>query len=249
MCGSVLADDAGSAKIWISGWSTKIRGRTAIVATMELLRRYSRSSLRKIARMRIALILASCRSFHVLVDQLEVDVLQRVARLADREHVGALLDERAGRSPARRRSCPRRRARSRRRRSAASCRRREAAEDAVRIRERGERPDGQCLGEQPLAELVGATDRAQGRVEDRDAVAEPLGLVETVRREEDRDPAPAEPVDQLVDVASGDRIQAGGRLVEEQHLRVAEQRPRQARPAGGALWTARRKDRRPGRRG
>ncbi len=44
-----------------------------------------------------------------------------------------------------------------------------------------------------------------------------------------------EPVDQLVDVAGGDRIQAGGRLVEEQHLRVAEQRPRQRDPLAQAL--------------
>ena len=61
-------------------------------------------------------------------------------------------------------------------------------------------------------------------------VAEALGLVEAVRREEDRDAALAELVNQLVDVASGDRIQARRRLVEEQHLRVAEQRPRQGDP-------------------
>ena len=48
--------------------------------------------------------------------------------------------------------------------------------------------------------------------------------------EEDRHPAAAERGDQLVDVAGGDRVQAGGGLVEEQHLRVAEQRPGQGDP-------------------
>jgi hypothetical protein len=51
-----------------------------------------------------------------------------------------------------------------------------------------------------------------------------------VRREEDGHTAPAELVDQLMDVAGGGRVQAGGRLVEEQHLRVAEQRPGQGDP-------------------
>jgi hypothetical protein len=40
----------------------------------------------------------------------------------------------------------------------------------------------------------------------------------------------AERGDQLVDVASGHRIQPRGRLLEEQHLRVAELRPGQGDP-------------------
>ena len=56
-----------------------------------------------------------------------------------------------------------------------------------------------------------------------------------MRGEEDRDAAPAQVVDQLVDVPGGDRIQAGGRLVEEQHLGVAEQRPGQGDPLAQAL--------------
>jgi hypothetical protein len=106
----------------------------------------------------------------------------------------------------------------------------DAAEDAVRIGERDERPDGERLGAQLLAKLVGTGYRAQGRAKDGDTVAQALGLVEAVRREEDRDAALAELVDQLVDVAGGDRIQAGGRLVEEKHLRVAQQRPCQGDP-------------------
>jgi hypothetical protein len=41
--------------------------------------------------------------------------------------------------------------------------------------------------------------------------------------------------DQLVHVAGGDRIQPGGRLVEEQRRRVAEQRPGQRDPLPKAL--------------
>ena len=44
-----------------------------------------------------------------------------------------------------------------------------------------------------------------------------------MRREEDRDAAPAEVVDQLVDIPGRGRVQAGGRLVEEEYLWVAEQ--------------------------
>src|SRR5450755_2126445 len=57
-----------------------------------------------------------------------------------------------------------------------------------------------------------------------------LRLLEPVRAEEDRDAVLTEVVDQLVDAAGGDRIQARRRLVEEQHPRVAEQRPGQGDP-------------------
>ena len=60
------------------------------------LRRYSRSSLRKIARTRVAAHARPALSSDVLVDQLEVDVLERVVRLADREHVGIRRHERPG---------------------------------------------------------------------------------------------------------------------------------------------------------
>jgi hypothetical protein len=56
-----------------------------------------------------------------------------------------------------------------------------------------------------------------------------------MRGQEDRHTTAAQRVDQLMDVAGGDRIQAGGRLVEEQHLRVAEQRPGQSDPLAPAL--------------
>ena len=66
-------------------------------------------------------------------------------------------------------------------------------------------------------------------------MAEALSLLEAVGGEEDRDAALAEVVDQVVDVAGGGGVQAGGRLVEEQHLRVAEQRPGQGDPLAQAL--------------
>jgi hypothetical protein len=48
-----------------------------------------------------------------------------------------------------------------------------------------------------------------------------------MRRQEDRDAALAEAIDQLVDIARRDRVEPRRRLVEEQHLRVAQQGPRQ----------------------
>jgi hypothetical protein len=59
------------------------------------------------------------------------------------------------------------------------------------------------LGEQPVAQLVGPSDRAQGRVQDRDPVAQALGLFEAMRGEEDRHTAAAELGDQLVHVSGG----------------------------------------------
>jgi hypothetical protein len=83
--------------------------------------------------------------------------------------------------------------------------------------------------------LVGPADGAQGRVQDRDPVAQAFGLLQAVGGEEDRHAALAEPVDQLVDVVGGGRVQAGGGLVEEQHLRVGQQRPGQGDPLAQAL--------------
>ena len=90
-------------------------------------------------------------------------------------------------------------------------------------------------GEQLVAELLGPADRAQRRVEDRDPVAQALGLLEPMGRQEDRDAPLAEPVDQLVDLARRDRVEPRGRLVEEQDLRIAEQRPGQRDPLAKSL--------------
>src|SRR5487761_1314220 len=106
----------------------------------------------------------------------------------------------------------------------------EATEDVVRIGERGERPHRKRLGEELLAKLAGPADLAERGVQDRDAVAESFGLIEAVGGEEDRDATRAKLIDQFVDVAGGGWIQAGGRLVEKKHFRVAEQDPCQGDP-------------------
>jgi len=85
------------------------------------------------------------------------------------------------------------------------------------------------------AKLVRPADRAQRRVQDRDSVAEAFGFFESVGREEDGHAPPPELINQFVHVAGRDRVQSGGRLVEEQHLRVAEQRPCQGDPLAQTL--------------
>jgi hypothetical protein len=181
------------------------------------------------ARTRLLLTLISGHLV-VLVDQLEVNVLERVVRLVDRQHLGADRHQR----PGGRRCGDRRLGHGQDVGGGAvlapALDGREAAKDPARIGKRDEGPDRERLGKQPLTQLGGAADGAQGRVQDGDAVAEALGLLQAVGGEEDRDATLAELVDQLVDVASRDRIQAGGRLVQEQHLRVAEQRPGQGDP-------------------
>src|SRR5213076_2680960 len=59
----------------------------------------------------------------------------------------------------------------------------------------------------------------------RHAVTETLGLLQAMRRQEDRHTAAPECGDQLMDLSAGDRIQASRRLVEEKNLRVTQQRP------------------------
>jgi hypothetical protein len=64
-----------------------------------------------------------------------------------------------------------------------------------------ERPHRKRLGEELLAKLAGPTDLAERGVQDRDTVAESLGLIEAVGGEEDRDATRAKLIDQFVDVA------------------------------------------------
>src|SRR4029450_5090821 len=98
-----------------------------------------------------------------------------------------------------------------------------AGEDAIGVGEWGQRLDHEGLCEEPIAELVRTADGAKRGVQDGDAIAEALRLLEAMRREEDRDAAPAEVVDRLVDLPGRGRVQAGGWLVEEEYLWVAEQ--------------------------
>ena len=61
---------------------------------------------------------------------------------------------------------------------------------------------------------------------DRDAVAQLLGLVEVVRGQQDRHLTSAKTGDVVQELEADARIQADRRLVEEQDLRVRQQRTR-----------------------
>ena len=75
--------------------------------------------------------------------------------------------------------------------------------------------DGERLGEEALAQLVGTADRTHGRVQDRYAIAQTFRLFESMRRQENRHATLPERRDELVDLAGRNRVQACRRLVEE----------------------------------
>ena len=81
---------------------------------------------------------------------------------------------------------------------------------------------GRALGDDPAV------------VEQRDAVGEPVGLLEVLRGQEDRDAAGDEVADDVPHRPAAARIEAGRRLVEEDDPRVADQRHRQVEPAAHA---------------
>ena len=86
-------------------------------------------------------------------------------------------------------------------------------------------------GDEPLELVGGALGDQPAVVEDRDPVGELVGLVQVLRREEDRDAAGDEVADDLPHGAAAARVQAGGRLVEEDDARVADQAHREVEPA------------------
>src|SRR2546423_12804843 len=67
-------------------------------------------------------------------------------------------------------------------------------------------------------------------VHDRDAGAEDLRLVEGVRRQKDRRSAGLDASDELPEIASRLRIEAGGGLVEEKDLRLGHEWRRRREP-------------------
>ena len=74
-------------------------------------------------------------------------------------------------------------------------------------------------------------------VDDGDAIAELLGLVEVVSGEQHGHSQPGpEAGDEIEDLEADARVQAHGGLVEKQHLRVRDERPGDLEPA--ALTTA-----------
>ena len=86
-------------------------------------------------------------------------------------------------------------------------------------RVRGDELARRALGDDPPA------------VHDHEPVAELLGLVHVVRREHERDALLLQPVEPLPQHVPGLRVEAGGRLVEQQHLGLVDQRPGDREPA------------------
>ena len=80
-------------------------------------------------------------------------------------------------------------------------------------------------------ELRGRSDRGEAAGgDDRDPVAELLGFVHPVRREQDRRAPLPQIAHELPRGRAGVRVHARGRLVEEQHLRATDERAREREP-------------------
>ncbi|BDZ59185.1 hypothetical protein GCM10025872_28420 [Barrientosiimonas endolithica] len=108
------------------------------------------------------------------------------------------------------------------------------AQQRARLAEPGRVGDGDV---QPRAahlvlELVG---RALGDdlalVDHDDVVGQPVGLLEVLRGEQHGGAAAHQVGDDVPHVAAAARVEAGGRLVEEDHRRVGDQRAREVEPA------------------
>src|SRR5262249_38788287 len=91
-------------------------------------------------------------------------------------------------------------------------------------------------GREQLAEAALVDDTALA--DDRDAVAKLFDLVEEVAREQDRDSLAREPAHEVAHVAHPCRIEPGRRLVEEQELRPAQERARDAESLPHAMRVA-----------
>ena len=82
-------------------------------------------------------------------------------------------------------------------------------------------------GDEPLELVRSALGDQLPVVEERDPVGELVRLVQVLRRQEDGDAAGREVADDLPHRAPAARVQAGGRLVEEDDARVADQAHRE----------------------
>ena len=127
---------------------------------------------------------------------------------------------------------------------AAAPRQRAAASSAGGV---GEPQADVAAGDQPLQLLRRCPRRPFRRVEHGDPVGELVGLLQVLGGEEDGDAAGDQLADDLPHGPAAARVEAGGRLVEEDDPRVADQRHRQVEPAPHAAGVGR--DRLPGRVG
>ena len=86
----------------------------------------------------------------------------------------------------------------------------------------------------PPSRAISSRGRAQrddlALVDDRDAVAEPLGLVHVVGRQHDGAAAVPQVADDFPELAAGLRVEPRRRLVEEEHLGIADQGDRDGQP-------------------
>ena len=76
-------------------------------------------------------------------------------------------------------------------------------------------------------------------VDDDDVVGEALGLVEVLRGQQQRGAAVDERVEHLPQLGARPRVEPGGRLVEEQHLRAGDERGGEVEAAAHAARVAR----------
>ena len=88
-----------------------------------------------------------------------------------------------------------------------------------------------AAGDAALEFVGGPLGDQLASVEDRYPVGELVSLLQILRRQEDRDAAGDEVADDLPHGAAASRVQAGGRLVEEDDARVPHQCHREVEPA------------------
>ena len=91
------------------------------------------------------------------------------------------------------------------------------------------------VGADRLLELLRRAEREDlAVIHDADAVAELVGLLHVVRRQDDRLAGVVQAADDLPEADPALRVEAGGGLVEEQDRRVVEDRARDHQPLGEA---------------
>ena len=98
----------------------------------------------------------------------------------------------------------------------------------------GELEPDAAAGHEPLELGRRALGDDPAAVEQRDPAREPVGLLEVLRREQDRDAARDELADDVPHHPPAAGVEAGRRLVEEDDPRVADEGHRQVQPAAHA---------------
>src|SRR6266704_1447797 len=89
------------------------------------------------------------------------------------------------------------------------------------------------LGARARLELIhGPRGEYLAVVDDRDLLAQRLGFLHVVRGQQDRLPLGVQHPQDVPEVSPGLRVEPGGRLVQEQHVRPVHQGPRDQQPLG-----------------